>query len=249
MFFRSLSLAMLGSSVFTDNSTANCNNVQLKFIVLDGDATLAAIEDDIRADLEKIGISVTLELLQKDAFNTAMVEGDFNLAFSETYGLPYDPHSHAASWSSPDEAYFAALEGLPEPFTQDALDELVDEVLTQPNETLRQTQWTQIFEILHEAVTELPLAGKSIPAVYSNRLTSYRAGLQQFDYPMHTITVVSGSNNITVAAAGQTGYFNDIGRLDPHSYRPNEFFINNWVYEGLVEYGPGGEILPSLATN
>ena len=25
--------------------------------------------------------------------------------------------------------------------------------------------------------------------------------------------------------------------MDPHSYRPNEFFANNWVYDGLVEYG------------
>lgn len=27
----------------------------------------------------------------------------------------------------------------------------------------------------------------------------------------------------------------------------NEFFANNWIYEGLVEYGPEGQILPSLA--
>lgn len=29
---------------------------------------------------------------------------------------------------------------------------------------------------------------------------------------------------------------------------PNEFFSNNWVYEGLVAYGQGGQILPSLAS-
>ena len=31
------------------------------------------------------------------------------------------------------------------------------------------------------------------------------------------------------------------------SYNPNEFFANNWVYEGLVSYGPEGKILPALA--
>jgi len=36
--------------------------------------------------------------------------------------------------------------------------------------------------------------------------------------------------------------------MDPHSYRPNEFFFNNWVYEGLVSYGPDGAILPQLAS-
>ena len=35
--------------------------------------------------------------------------------------------------------------------------------------------------------------------------------------------------------------------MDPHTYNPNEFFSNNWVYEGLVEYGPEGQILPALA--
>jgi nickel transport system substrate-binding protein len=37
--------------------------------------------------------------------------------------------------------------------------------------------------------------------------------------------------------------------LDPHTYRPNEFFANNWVYEGLVSYAAGGVIEPSLATS
>lgn len=50
-------------------------------------------------------------------------------------------------------------------------------------------------------------------------------------------------------AGGQTGLFVGVGRLDPHTYRPNEFFANNWVYEGLVEYGPNGAILPSLAAS
>ena len=55
---------------------------------------------------------------------------------------------------------------------------------------------------------------------------------------------------MTVAPGAQTGLFSNetgVGRLDPHTYRPNEFFSSNWVYDGLVEYGPGGTILPALA--
>ncbi len=36
--------------------------------------------------------------------------------------------------------------------------------------------------------------------------------------------------------------------LISHTDGPNEFFSNNWVYEGLVAYGQGGQILPSLAS-
>ena len=84
-------------------------------------------------------------------------------------------------------------------------------------------------------------------AVFNSRLSGYKKGLQQYDYPIHTIKVNSGSKSIKVSPGGQTGLFVGIGRLDPHSYRPNEFFANNWVYDGLVEYGPDGVILPSLA--
>ena len=74
----------------------------------------------------------------------------------------------------------------------------------------------------------------------------------QFDYPAHTLRVLEGPTTVTVAPGAQTGLFSSdtgVGRLDAHSYRPNEFFANNWVYDGLVEYGAGGSVLPALATS
>merc|ERR1712032_1019519 len=89
-----------------------------------------------------------------------------------------------------------------------------------------------------------------IPAVVNKRLSGYVSGHQQFDYPVHTLKVTDGLTTITVAPGSQTGgLFSGVGRLDPHTYRPNEFFANNWVYEGLVSYGAHGVIEPSLATS
>ena len=127
------------------------------------------------------------------------------------------------------------------------LGQKVAAVLEADSESARRAQWGEILNVLHEQATEIPFSGKSIPAVFNARLGGYVKGLQQFDYPMHTIRVISGAKTITVAPGGQTGLFKGVGRLDPHSYRPNEFFANNWVYEGLVEYGPDGTILPALA--
>ena len=254
LFARSALTAISIAIVVSQNgrvlaSASDCTSLEVDFIMVEGDATLLAVEDDIRADLEKVGITVNLRALPKEDFNTAMVEGDFNLAFSETWGPPYDPHSYAASWDTPDEAYYAALKGLPAPNTQEVLAQKIDAVLETEGELARQAGWSEILSILHEQATEIPFSGKSIPAVFNARLSGYVKGLQQFDYPMHTLRVISGSQNITVSPGGQTGLFKGVGRLDPHSYRPNEFFANNWVYEGLVEYGAGGEILPSLATS
>lgn len=237
------------AAVALANEDEGCTELQVDFIMLDGDATLLAVEDDIRADLEKVGVVVNRRLLPKDEFNSAMVSGDFNLAFSETWGPPYDPHSYATSWNSPDEAYYAALAGLPEPNTQEVIGEKVEAVLQVVGEVERQAKWFEILDILHSSATEIPFSGKSIPAVFNARLSGYVKGLQQFDYPLHTLRVMSGSRNITVSPGAQTGLFVGVGRLDPHSYRPNEFFSNNWVYEGLVEYGPDGTILPSLAVS
>lgn len=39
----------------------------------------------------------------------------------------------------------------------------------------------------------------------------------------------------------------DIGFLNPHVYLPDQFITQAMVYEGLVNYGENGEILPSLA--
>ena len=155
--------------------------------------------------------------------------------------------SFATSWSSPDEAYYAALKGLPAPNTYSVINQKIADAMLVEGEVERSAAWKEILGILHDAATEIPFSGKSIPAVVSSRLSGYVPGQQQFDYPVHNIRVASGSTNMTIAPGAQTGLFSSVGRLDPHSYRPNEFFSNNWVYEGLVEYGAGGTILPSLA--
>ena len=162
-----------------------------------------------------------------------MVAGDFNLAFSESWGAPYDPQAFAASWATPDEAYHAALEGLPEPYTKDALSAMIQDALVQETEAGREEAWTQILSAMHSQATELPFSGKRIPAIVSKRLTGYIPGHQQFDYPAHTLRVLSGPQTVTVAPGAQTGLFSNetgVGRLDPHTYRPNEFFASNWVY-------------------
>ena len=245
-----LALALASSCARAQEDLSNCNAFEVDFIVNEGDATAKAIEDDIVADLAKVGIKVNTRLLPKDKLNTAMVNGDFNLCFSETWGAPYDPQAFAASWSTPDEAYFAALEGLPEPHTKAALTEKIKAASLMVTEAEREEAWTEILSALHAQATEVPFSGKRIPAVISKRLTGYRPGQQQFDYPAHTLRVLSGPKTISVAPGAQTGLFSNdtgVGRLDPHTYRPNEFFANNWVYDGLCEYGPQGTIVPSLA--
>eukprot|EP00933_Yihiella_yeosuensis_P026963 TRINITY_DN20915_c0_g1_i1.p1 TRINITY_DN20915_c0_g1~~TRINITY_DN20915_c0_g1_i1.p1 ORF type:complete len:611 (-),score=116.45 TRINITY_DN20915_c0_g1_i1:192-1862(-) len=176
-----------------------------------------------------------------------MTSGNFNLCFSETWGPPYDPHSYAASWKAPDEAHYAAMKGLKEPVTKAKLTASITNVMSEENLQKREQKWQDILPKLHEQAIDLPFSGKRIPTVLRTRLAGYSPGQQQFDYPLQSLQVLSGSKTITVAPGAQTGLFNTVGRMDPHTYRPNEFFANNWVYEGLLSYGADGVIEPSLA--
>ena len=83
--FATLAAAIL---VQCSNAKGPCKKHEVDFIMLEGDATILAIEDDIRADLEKVGFVVKKRVLPKDEFNAEMVAGNFNFAFSETWGRP-----------------------------------------------------------------------------------------------------------------------------------------------------------------
>merc|ERR1719491_1838267 len=131
--------------------------------------------------------------------------------------------------------------------TNVTLQQMVTQVLKTTNPITRQQQWTNILQEMHKQAISNPMWSRRMPAVNDRRLSGYVPGPQQFDYPMHLINVVSGSTSVKVSPGAQTGLFSITGPIDPHSYRPNEFFISNWIYEGLVSYGHDGVILPQLA--
>ena len=241
----SVALIVLGLSARVFSQT--CQQKTLDFVVLSNDAVFAAVEDDIRKQLAVIGFDVRARFLEKEAFNQAMTDGDFHLCFSETWGPPYDPYSYASSWAARNEAHFAAMSQLQPPLTRDALFERIRRVHLENSTAVQARKWTEILNDVHQQAINLPLWGKRIPAVLNRRLGGFQNGQQQFEYLVNKILVLSGNKTVTIAPGAQTGLFTSVGRLDPHTYRPNEFFANNWVYEGLLTYGEGGVILPALA--
>ena len=124
----------------------------------------------------------------------------------------------------------------------------VDAILSEPDASKRAQLYTSLLNDIHQAYIHIPLYGKRMPSVINKRLMGYTPGNQQFDYPVHKLRVVTGSDMVTVSPGSSGGLFDSVGRLDPHSYRPNEFWANNWVYEGLVKFGVNG-VEPALASS
>jgi ABC-type transport system substrate-binding protein len=210
---------------------------------------MAQIEDDVVADLAKVGVTVNTRFLSKEDFNAAMQQGDFNLCFTESWGPPYDPQSFATGWFRPEnEAHYAAMQQMEPPMTMSQMETLVTDVLSVESAVERQEKWTEILLEMHSQAISNPMWSRRVPAIWNKRLQGYISGAQQYDYPMHNFIVDSGSTTVKVAPGAQTGLFTATGPMDPHSYRPNEFFISNWIYEGLVSYGHNGVIEPQLAT-
>lgn len=228
-----------------------CNSERgtLTFVLLEDEAVNAAVEDDIRQSLEAIGFIVETRKLPKEEINEARQSGNFHFSITETWGTPYDPHSYASGWidGKGGEGVFPSMENFAAPSSREELFGLIEDVLQEEDPGLLKSKWETIHMYYHAQAVMLPIWGKRVPTLMNSRLTGYVAGYQQFDYPVHRLVPVTGSATIKIAPGARTGMFKTVGYMDAHTYGPNEFFSNNWVYEGLVAYGQGGQILPSLA--
>ncbi|KAG7671861.1 putative Nickel-binding periplasmic protein [Nannochloris sp. 'desiccata'] len=190
-----------GTGIRSKNGTL----LSLEFIYVKDDAVQKALEDDVRKDLAELGIDVVAVPLPKDDWNSRAQNGDFSLAFSESWGSPYDPHSFAASWRVPDEASFAAqqgmrndIEGLAEPMNKTELDETISRVLLTENIEERTELWKKILTAIHEQAIYLPISYLANTAVINRRLDGFEFGKSQFDIPAHKLRLagqMSATNN------------------------------------------------------
>lgn len=199
----------------------------LDFVTVQDIAVNRAVEDDIRANLAVLGISVNARLMTKDERNTAVDEGDFHLTFSESYGPPYDPHGYASGWidGAGGDGHHAAFAGI----DHENLYDLIRQVIASDTDKKgREAMWKVIHETYHQEAVMLPLWGKDVPALINTRLTGYESGHQQFDYvsrkgQMFRMTPIPEISNIlrhivVVAACPSIGAH--LGRLGHRHHCP-----------------------------
>ena len=189
--------------------------------MVEGDATALAVEDDIANYLAELGIPVELVTMTKDDWNDAQTSGDFHLSFTETWGAPYDPHSYSLGWidGSGGEGHDQAFASFDGSSSKEELYDLINDAVEEEDRNTRRLKWLEVHKYYHSQAVMLPLWGKRVPTLMSSRLTGYSAGHQQFDYPVHKLEPLSGSSTISIAPGAQTGLFQSVGRLDPHTVR------------------------------
>ncbi|KAL7571652.1 hypothetical protein ACA910_011185 [Epithemia clementina (nom. ined.)] len=98
-----------------------CKKLTIDFVIRDDDPEMAAVEDDITQDLQRIGITVNKVVLDQQAYSDAEKDGSFNVVFTRTWGAPYDPHSYFNSWSVPSHSEHQASGALDPPLSREVL--------------------------------------------------------------------------------------------------------------------------------
>ena len=207
---------------------------------------MKVVEDDIRKNLEAIGITVNTLFLNSTEYIDAELNGEYNLLFTRTWGAPYDPHSYLNSWAVPSHVEYSAIGNFEEPLTREDLLDRIEQVQKESDPQKIQSQWRSILEDVHKQAIFMPLWGTRIPYVLNRRLIGFRPGNQAYSLPANTIKVNSGSKDVTVAP-GVGSIFRSSGPINPHQYSPNQLWAQDWIYDGLVSYGQDGLPVPALA--
>lgn len=150
--------------------SSKCRHHTLDVVLLEKDPILVAVEDEIRNDLARVGITVRSRFVDRETYGEMMINGDYHMFFSRTWGAPYDPHSYAMSWAVPSNAEFAALANLTFT-TREALLEKVAAAQIEMDDEKVSAMWRNILEEVHREAVQLPLWGERIPYVVNRRLT------------------------------------------------------------------------------
>lgn len=227
--------------------TNKCKAKEIDFIVKMDDPQMKVVEDDIRENLEAIGIKVNTRFLDDEAYAKAELEGDYHLLFTRTWGAPYDPHSYMSSWEVPAHVEYSAIGNLEPPLTREDLLSKIKAVQKESDIQRIRGQWREILKDVHAQALFLPLWGTRVPYVLNRRLANFQPAPQVWSLPVSTISVLDGSQNVTVSP-GVGSLFTKTGPINPHQYSPNALWAQDWIYEGLVSYGQDGLPAPALAT-
>lgn len=139
-----------------------------------------SIAEVLQGDLRKIGIHVKLIGEENQLFGQRQTNGNFDMIFSDTFGIPYDPHAMISSMRIPSHADYQAQVGLP---MKKELDQKIEEALLSTDEETRQELYTYILTTLHEQAVYLPISYGTNLTVYHQNIKGLQFGQMNSEIP------------------------------------------------------------------
>lgn len=163
--------------------------LQLEFLFNSTDNIQKSIAEFVQGDYRKLGIDIKLTSQETNTFWTAAFQGNYDILFTSTWAVPFDPHSYLASITTDSEnggPDYTALLGLPE---KKEIDEKIKKVLLTTDEKERKMLYTDILSTLHDRAVYLPISYQSNVAVYHKNISGLDFLPQEAEVPLTTIDV------------------------------------------------------------
>ncbi|MFJ7932175.1 nickel ABC transporter substrate-binding protein [Peribacillus sp. NPDC096448] len=163
--------------------------LQLEFLFNSTDNIQKSIAEFVQGDFRKLGIDIKLTSQESNTFWKTAFQGKYDLLFTSTWAVPFDPHSYLASITTDSEngsPDYTALLGLPE---KKEIDQKIKEVLLTTDEKERKMLYTDILMTLHEQAVYLPISYQSNVAVYHKNISGVDFLPQEVEVPLTSIDV------------------------------------------------------------
>lgn len=163
--------------------------LQLELMFISSDNIQKAIAEYAQGEFRKLGIDIKLTSKEEENFWATANEGSFDLLFTASWGVPFDPHSYLSAITTTSEGGspdHKALLGLP---VKKELDGKIKEVLLSTDEVNRKMLYKDILTILHEQAAYLPISYQSNVAVYHKNISGVNFLPQDYEVPFTSIDV------------------------------------------------------------
>lgn len=138
------------------------------------------ISEFIQSNMKAVGVKLNIVGEEKQAFLDRQKSGKFDLQYSLSWGIPYDPQSYISSWRIPAHGDYQAQLGLKQ---KDWLDKAISDLLIEPDKGKRQDMYKQVLTYIHDSCVYIPLTFSRTKAVAAMELKGVGFNPSQYGIP------------------------------------------------------------------
>lgn len=154
--------------------------LKLRFVFNAKNTQEKSIAETIQANYAELGVAVELQGEEKQTYLDRVRAGDFELAYSLSWGAPYDPQSFLSSWREPAHGDYQAqlgIEGKAE------IDAAIGRYLIENDEAKRNAILRELLVRIHDSAVYLPISYSRTKAVHSMKLENVGFAVTQYEIP------------------------------------------------------------------
>jgi nickel transport system substrate-binding protein len=164
----------------TNLRTKEGKTLSLKLYYNAKNAQEKSISEYVQSNLKDVGIELQIFGEEKEAFKDRQKNGHFDLMYSVTWGIPYDPQSFISSWRIPAHGDYQAQLGLEK---KAWLDAQIQAILIETDETKRQEMYRELLTYIHDQDVYIPLSYSRTKAVYTPKLKGITFNPSKYEIP------------------------------------------------------------------